>query len=272
MHSLALSAAGLSLLATAVRANAAVDVASDTPRRDTTKCDDVHIFLARGNNEPYPGRQSNLVEAVCENLSGCDYEDLIYNAAYSALYCQTVYDGVVAGHVQMAEYANRCPDSKIVLGGYSQGAQIITDILGGAGGTLYNGCVQPDVAALSRDNAPGNMGKWAQSYAVGFIRPCPADPREPTKQSPPPSSLATSATRPASRTTTPAAPASTASTRATATSCRRWTTGPTCCATGATTRTPCAPPTRPTRPRRRTWRTLTWTARPPPRGSGPSPR
>lgn len=31
-------------------------------------CDDVHMFLARGNNEPYPGRQAALVEAVCDGL------------------------------------------------------------------------------------------------------------------------------------------------------------------------------------------------------------
>ncbi|KAH8666568.1 Alpha/Beta hydrolase protein [Xylariales sp. PMI_506] len=127
-----------------------------TPR-DNSDCADVHIFLARGNNEPYPGRQAMLVEAVCDGLDSCDYESLVYSALYTDLYCQTVYDGTIAGHTQMAAYASRCPDSKLVLGGYSQGAQIVTDILGGAGGTLYNGCIQPSIPAMSRDTAPGNM-------------------------------------------------------------------------------------------------------------------
>jgi predicted esterase len=35
-------------------------------------------------------------------------------------------------------YAERCPNSKLILAGYSQGGQIATDILGGAGGVLFN--------------------------------------------------------------------------------------------------------------------------------------
>jgi hypothetical protein len=109
---------------------------------DTCSCDDVHMFLARGNNEPYPGRQSAIVEAVCDGLVGsCGYEDLIYSALYTDLYCQTVYDGTIAGHTQMTAYVEECPNSKLILAGYSQGAQIALDILGGAGGILFNGCV-----------------------------------------------------------------------------------------------------------------------------------
>ena len=39
-------------------------------------CDDVHMFLARGNNEAYPGRQAALVEATCDGLASCGYENL----------------------------------------------------------------------------------------------------------------------------------------------------------------------------------------------------
>ncbi|KAH8890152.1 alpha/beta-hydrolase [Thozetella sp. PMI_491] len=131
--------------------------ASENLPRDSTGCSDVHVFLARGNNEPYPGRQAKLVQVICAGLESCDYEDLVYSALYTDLYCQTVYDGTIAGHVQMAAYASRCPNSKLILSGYSQGAQIATDILAGGGATLYNGCVQPSTPALSRDTAPGNM-------------------------------------------------------------------------------------------------------------------
>ena len=146
----------LSLGASGVAATA-VDVAP----RAAAPCDDVHMFLARGNNEPYPGRQGKMVELICQDLSGsCGYEDLVYSALYTDLYCQTVYDGVVAGFTQLSAYANRCPSSKLILLGYSQGAQIVTDILAGGGATLYNGCVQPDTPALDRSTAPGNMGKF----------------------------------------------------------------------------------------------------------------
>jgi len=51
----------------------------------SSTCDDVHMFLARGNNEPYPGRQAALVEAVCDGLNSCGYESLIYSALYTDL-------------------------------------------------------------------------------------------------------------------------------------------------------------------------------------------
>lgn len=153
----AAAAAALLASTTAASAGNVAHVANEP--RAAAACADTHIFLARGNNEPYPGRQGGLVAAICKGVDSCDYEDLIYSARYTDLYCQIVYDGVIAGHQQLAAYASRCPKSKLVLGGYSVGGQVITDILGGAGGTFYNGCNQPELPALSRDNAPGNMSE-----------------------------------------------------------------------------------------------------------------
>ncbi|KAK6368242.1 hypothetical protein LTS17_009983 [Exophiala oligosperma] len=121
-----------------------------------TPCEDVHFFLARGNNEPYPGRQGDLVAATCDGLSSCGYENLIYSALYTDLSCQTTYDGVIAGFTQLTSYAERCPKSKLILAGYSQGAQIVTDILGGGGGESFNGCIQPNTPPLDPTTSPGN--------------------------------------------------------------------------------------------------------------------
>jgi hypothetical protein len=149
----------LLLLPSALATASPAESANLPVSRADDPCDDVHIFLARGNNEPYPGRQSRLVMALCDGLSSCGYEDLIYSALYTDLYCQTAYDGTIAGFTQMAAYADRCPKSKLILGGYSQGGQIATDILGGGGGTLFNGCVQPTTPALDRKSSPGNKRK-----------------------------------------------------------------------------------------------------------------
>lgn len=124
-----------------------------------TPCEDVHFFLARGNNEPYPGRQGDLVAATCDGLSSCGYEDLIYSALYTDLSCQTTYDGTLAGFSQLTAYAERCPDSKLILAGYSQGAQIVTDILGGGGGKSFNDCIQPSTPALDPKTSPGNRSE-----------------------------------------------------------------------------------------------------------------
>ena len=123
-------------------------------------CDDVHFFLARGNNEPYPGRQGMLVEATCNGLASCGYEDLYYSALYTDLSCQTTYDGSLAGHKQMTAYAEKCPHSKIILAGYSQGGQIAGDILSGGGGVSFNGCVQPETPAMDPESSPGNKSEF----------------------------------------------------------------------------------------------------------------
>jgi acetylxylan esterase len=56
----------------------------------TDNCADVHMFLARGNNEPYPGRQGKLVSSVCNGLKSCDYEDIQFHNPGAAPYCPAV--------------------------------------------------------------------------------------------------------------------------------------------------------------------------------------
>lgn len=131
-----------------------------------TPCDDVHFFLARGNNEPYPGRQGDLVAATCDGLASCGYENLIYSALYTDLSCQTTYDGTQAGFKQLTSYADRCPKSKLILAGYSQGGQIVADILGGGGGVSFNGCIQPSTPALDRNTSPGNRRMFLNAFVV----------------------------------------------------------------------------------------------------------
>ncbi|RAO68948.1 uncharacterized protein BHQ10_004960 [Talaromyces amestolkiae] len=136
-------------------------------------CDSVHIFLARGTDEPYPGRQSSLVEAICFGLPSCGYEDIVYPAVYSP-YCNSVSTGVSDGTYQVAAYASRCPGSKLVLSGYSQGAQIVGDILGGGGGTFFNNCTEPTTSGIGPGTFPGNQ--IAAALLFGDVRHVPYQP------------------------------------------------------------------------------------------------
>lgn len=145
----------LSLFTLVAACAAGARASFDAVQPRATDCDAVRLFLARGNNEPYPGRQGALVEAICDGVADCGYEDLIYSALYTDLSCQTVYDGVLAAYDQLSAYACRCPDAKLMLLGYSEGGQIATDFLGGGGGTLFNGCLQPETPALGRNTALG---------------------------------------------------------------------------------------------------------------------
>ncbi|ORY69733.1 Alpha/Beta hydrolase protein [Pseudomassariella vexata] len=130
-------------------------------QESTSTCSAVHIILARGRNEPYQGqRQQLLVNATCIALgsTSCDYEDIEYYNTFEAQYCDSLYEGITNGISQITAYNKRCPEAKLVLSGFSQGAQVIGDILGGGGGIFVEGCKQTTTSKLksSTDAAPGN--------------------------------------------------------------------------------------------------------------------
>jgi hypothetical protein len=106
----------------------------------TDTCAEVHLFLSRGNNEPYPGRQGAIVSAVCKGLKSCDYEDIQMHNAGSDEYCGAVSEGTENGVNQIIAYNKRCPNSKLVVSGFSQGAHVVGDIFGGGGGSFFQGC------------------------------------------------------------------------------------------------------------------------------------
>ncbi|KAH9224263.1 Alpha/Beta hydrolase protein [Leptodontidium sp. 2 PMI_412] len=111
--------------------------------RDESPCTDTHIFLARGLNEDYPGRQGILVEAICSAISAnsCDYEDILYHSTFDANYCDSIFEGVGNGISQLHAYNKRCPNAQLVVSGYSQGAYVVGDMFAGGGGT-FGDCVQ----------------------------------------------------------------------------------------------------------------------------------
>lgn len=136
---------------------AQTSVASVVPQLQAREsaCSDVHVFIAKGNNEPYPGRQGALVNAICDGLDNCDYEDILYYNPADADFCGSVQQGVANGIAQLNAYNARCPDTKLVISGYSQGAQIVGDILAGGGGTFFNGCTTTPSAAIDVNSALG---------------------------------------------------------------------------------------------------------------------
>lgn len=128
-------------------------------KRQDTPCSAVHIFLSKGWNEPYPGRQGKLAGAICYGLDSCDYEDILFYNAEDSDYCAAVTEGDTNGLAQMTAYAERCPDSRLVLSGYSQGANVAGDILGGGGGVFGNSTVNCTVGTnpgLDPTTSPGN--------------------------------------------------------------------------------------------------------------------
>lgn len=127
-------------------------------------CSDIRVISARGSDEPYPGRGGRMLGTICalfesEGLS-CDYEDVSYpaNISYSGIFCESAHVGAVNGRAQMTDYVQRCPDSRLVMMGYSQGASVVSDLLGGGGGPIFD-CEQPSNPSLPRGTAPGSSGR-----------------------------------------------------------------------------------------------------------------
>lgn len=156
-----LTPALLALRSAAATPNAAADVSPRQVGQDAP-CSSLHVFLARGNNEPYPGRQEKLIAAICSGLASdeCDYEDIRFYNPLPAPYCGSVTEGQASGVRQITEYSERCPDAKIVVSGFSQGGHVVGDVLGGGGGVFFQDCVQEESEGLDADSEPGRKSRF----------------------------------------------------------------------------------------------------------------
>lgn len=116
-------AAGLTGLTPAATATAIADAVPapvlEGRQEDSPNCTATHVFLARGTTENYPGVQAAVVQAVCQGISSCAYTDVGYAATLEE-FCDSVVGGVMNGTILLSQYSAQCPESKIVLSGYSQ--------------------------------------------------------------------------------------------------------------------------------------------------------
>ncbi|KAF2111133.1 Alpha/Beta hydrolase protein [Lophiotrema nucula] len=144
---------------------------------ESSHCTTYHIFVARGTDAKLPGRQGELIRLICAKISytnpniTCGYENIEYSAKSRFVskdsWCASADAGVVSGQRQMTAYAEKCPDSKLILLGYSQGASVALDIIGGGGGPVFE-CAQAPSPALRRNTSPGS--KIAAIAVFGAVR------------------------------------------------------------------------------------------------------
>lgn len=103
--------------------SALISLATAQPTADHREyafsCAEVHMILARGTTESYPGLLGTLTNKILDSIPGSDYENIIYPATQEGS-TPSYREGIRNGTAQLKRYASACPESKIVLLGYSQ--------------------------------------------------------------------------------------------------------------------------------------------------------
>lgn len=97
-----------------------------SPSASAAPCPDVQVVFARGTNEPAGvGRIGQaFVDALSSRVGGRSLD--VYAVNYPASFdFQRAADGVVDAGDHLRTMAADCPNTKMVLGGYSQGAAVI---------------------------------------------------------------------------------------------------------------------------------------------------
>ncbi|KAB5571745.1 acetylxylan esterase precursor [Coniochaeta sp. 2T2.1] len=116
---------------------------SDIQERQSN-CPKVHVFGARETTVPQGyGTSQGLVNMVTQAYPGATAEAIVYPACGGQSNCggvsyeNSASQGTAAVVKAVTSFNQKCPDTKLVLIGYSQGGQIMDNALcGGAGATL----------------------------------------------------------------------------------------------------------------------------------------
>ncbi|KAF4995905.1 hypothetical protein FGRMN_4862 [Fusarium graminum] len=90
-----------------------------------------HIIVVRGSLEPQgPGIIGTVAQQIMTRIPDSDVMSLLYPAIYEP-YKPSQTAGVGALALAIWQYAAFCPDTKMVLLGFSQGAHVIADVVCG---------------------------------------------------------------------------------------------------------------------------------------------
>lgn len=149
------------------------DSDADLTSQAATTCAAVHIITARASTEAAgEGITGALVDQIINSSTqtitraAVDYPATLTNYASSSL------QGIQNLTSQLTTEVTNCPNEKIVLLGYSQGAHVVLDVLGGGqGGSLgtatppISSTIGSHVTAVATFGDPRHVVK--QSYDLG---------------------------------------------------------------------------------------------------------
>lgn len=127
------------------------------------QCNKIQIFTAVGHGETYPGVQRSITTAVCKGLSSCGVANIQYPSTSTGNGCKAIEEGIAYGRTAITEYVAKCPDAKIVVTGWSQGASVVGDLLAGGGGPgkgAMAGCMQATTPPMDPTTSPGSHSSY----------------------------------------------------------------------------------------------------------------
>ncbi|KKA30377.1 hypothetical protein TD95_001007 [Thielaviopsis punctulata] len=102
--------------------------ASNSNANSNSSCPNVHIIAARETTAPAGfGTSLSVVQSIESAFPGATAEAIDYPAAGGNSYASSVTAGIAAVIKQVEAFNSKCPDSIIVMVGYSQGSQIMDD-------------------------------------------------------------------------------------------------------------------------------------------------
>ncbi|KAI1106296.1 carbohydrate esterase family 5 protein [Jackrogersella minutella] len=108
-------------------------------------CAKVHVLGARESTVPQGyGSSQAMIQLIQGAYSGTTSEAIVYPAAGGDAYSSSVTAGIKAVVSQVSAYVEKCPDSAVVVVGYSQGGQITDDAF----------CGGPDGSSMSETASP----------------------------------------------------------------------------------------------------------------------
>jgi hypothetical protein len=166
-------AAAGGVLATALAATLSMAAPAGAVASSGSGCAAVSIITARASTEqPGEGITGQLVTAIVNasnqtvSRASVSYPATLQNYASSSL------QGIQALTSQLTTLVQNCPNTKVVLLGYSQGAHVVLDVLGGGqGGSLgtatapISSSIGSHVAAVATFGDPRHV--TGQSFDLG---------------------------------------------------------------------------------------------------------
>lgn len=114
-------------------------------------CANLHIIVVRASGEvPSQGIIGTLATEITTANPGSSVEWIPYPATITN-YNTSSYNGTISTTQHLMNYTDTCKNAKVVLLGYSQGAQVVGDVMCGGGGAFGLGPSTPPIASNYSD-------------------------------------------------------------------------------------------------------------------------